>query len=59
MCANVEDAKMLKNLYLECACKCKRCKDVKMLKNLCFVQSPHKCVRSRGGEEHDYNGHDE
>jgi hypothetical protein len=31
MCANVEDAKMLKNLYLKCACKCKRCKDVEKL----------------------------
>ncbi len=31
MCANVEDAKILKNLYLECACKFKRCKDVEEL----------------------------
>jgi hypothetical protein len=31
MCANVKDVKMLKNLYLECACKCKRCKDVEKL----------------------------
>jgi hypothetical protein len=31
MSANVKDTKMLKNLYLECACKCKRCKDVEEL----------------------------
>jgi hypothetical protein len=48
MCANVEDAKMLKNLYLECACKCKRCKDVE---ELVFCLKPTQmCKEARVGK---------